>query len=239
MTSTQQRKSPDDRVSEILRHARRELAEHGHEGFVPGRVAERCGVSEATIYRYFPTKRDLLVRVAEEWFAEILGALPPLARQPDVYDQLRVVVRHSLEIIHKAPALTRFVLVEIRQGRENRSKKIHELNRRYVSNVMNVIQRGIDEGSVRPDVPTVLVRDLVFGCIEHRAWAYLRGQRDFSVEETADTIASTVFYGLALAPIRERERVESALARVEEKTASLNAEVDALRDAVKKRPRKS
>ena len=62
----------DQRVAAILQEARAVLRERGSEQFPTGELAERCGVSEGTIYKYFPTKRDLLIQVAESMFEEFL-----------------------------------------------------------------------------------------------------------------------------------------------------------------------
>jgi TetR/AcrR family fatty acid metabolism transcriptional regulator len=226
------RLQPDDRIAEIMAHARRELAERGHESFLTAGVAERASVSEATIYRYFPTKRDLLLRVAEEWFGEILSLEPQLARQTDVFDQLRLVIRHSFEVLRQEPSLSRFVLMEMRTDPAYRSTEIYALNRRFTSTVVTVIEHGIAEGALRDDVSPKLVRDMVFGCIEHRAWSYLQGRRDFDVKETADTIARIVLSGLAAVPLRDRRRVDAALAELEAKASLLHDDIDSLRAAL-------
>jgi TetR/AcrR family fatty acid metabolism transcriptional regulator len=224
---------PDARIADILVQARRELADKGHDGFLVGDVAARCGVSEATIYRYFPTKRELLMRVAEEWLSEILEVEPQVAREPDVLVQLRLVVRYSLEVIRKEPALTRYVLLQLRIDPDYRSTPIYALNLRFTGTVLDVIKRGIAEGAFRSDVSSHLVRDMIFGCIEHRAWSYLGGGRDYSVEATAEAIVSIAVQGLAAGPLRERERVGELLARVEAGAHSLGDDVRALRTAVK------
>ncbi|MFP1644668.1 helix-turn-helix domain-containing protein [Pontitalea aquivivens] len=68
-TRTGTRRLPrDQRIAIILQDARAVLREKGYEQFLTAEVAERCNISEGTIYKYFPTKRDLLIRVAEDWF---------------------------------------------------------------------------------------------------------------------------------------------------------------------------
>ena len=47
-----------------------ELASSGFAGFSAERVAERAGVHRSTLYRHWPTKRDLIVAVAQTSYAE-------------------------------------------------------------------------------------------------------------------------------------------------------------------------
>ncbi|MBU0539412.1 MAG: TetR/AcrR family transcriptional regulator, partial [Gammaproteobacteria bacterium] len=67
------RMSGEERIASILLKAKRHLRQVGHENFSPVEVAQDCGVSEATIYRYFASKQDLLERVAEFWVEELLA----------------------------------------------------------------------------------------------------------------------------------------------------------------------
>lgn len=47
------------------------LVESGLDGFKTARVASRAGVSEGSIFRYHPTKADLLATVMEKVFADL------------------------------------------------------------------------------------------------------------------------------------------------------------------------
>lgn len=58
------RLQPDERRELILSQATRFFAEHGFEALTRD-LARRIGVSEALIYRYFPTKEDLIDKVYE------------------------------------------------------------------------------------------------------------------------------------------------------------------------------
>ena len=64
-----QRRSPagpkaEQRVRDILRVGREVFAERGFERATTTEVAQRLGVSEATVFTYFRSKRELCMRVA-------------------------------------------------------------------------------------------------------------------------------------------------------------------------------
>ena len=69
------RLTPDLRISEIIATTREIIREKGYEGVLTPEVAQRCGISEATIFKYFPTKRELLRTVTEQWFGEVLDQI--------------------------------------------------------------------------------------------------------------------------------------------------------------------
>ena len=223
---------PEDRAAAILAAARLVLAEKGYEGFLATDVAARCRVSEATVYRYFPTKRDLVIKVAEAWFAEVLAVEPEIEQQQDTYQQLLHVVRYSLAVVRKESALTRFILQELRPDPAYRATVIYALNRRFTSTVSHVIKDGIAKGIFRQDIAPALVRDMIFGCIEHQTWAYLRGEGEFALEASAHHIADIVYQGLLAQPARDRALLAAALARIEGGAEMLSQEVRTLKDAL-------
>ncbi len=61
-------------------------------------------------------------------------------------------------------------------------------------------------------MPLRLVRDMIYGCVEHRTWAYLRGEGDFDPTETANAIVDLVLAGLQKPAVAANVADESALA---------------------------
>jgi AcrR family transcriptional regulator len=190
------RLSRDERTSHIIAITREMVAEMGHEAIVTAEVARRCGISEAMIYKIFESKRDLLIQAAVQWFEEMLREYPPRPKQRGAFEALRQVVWYNLSVVHKAPALSRFVLLELRPDPRYRTMPIFEINRRITSHVNEVLKEGVASGELRRDVPITLLRDMIFGAIEHQTWAFLRGEGDFSVEDVADGIATVVYRGM-------------------------------------------
>jgi AcrR family transcriptional regulator len=195
-----QRLNPADREAELLRAARALLREVGYEKFQPAEVARRSGVSTALVYRYFPTKRDLLGRVAEDWLAEILAHEPDLSGCTSTYERLRDVIAYGLDVIRAEPALTRYILLELRAEPTFRGSAVHQLNRRFTGLVIRVLRDAIAQGEFRDDISLTLLRDTVFGAIEHQTWAYLRGEGDFRVQRSAAAIAAVICGGMQAPP---------------------------------------
>jgi AcrR family transcriptional regulator len=223
----------ESRIAAILLGARALMAEKGHESFTPLDVAVRCSVSEATIYKYFPSRRDLLLRAAESWFEDMLARTPKLPADGDLYERLRLAIAHSLTVVREEPALTRYVLLELRSDPAYRTTKFHELNRQFQAGLRAVIAEAIHSGVFRKSVSPRLVRNMISGCIEHQTWAYLRNQGDFSVAETADEIAGIVFRGAAEETYRERREIGQVLDAIERDADTLVERAAALRARIR------
>lgn len=215
---------PERRIAEIIAAARALLAERGYENCVISDIAERAGVVEGTIYRYFENKRDLFIKVAESWFEELLGQQEDIAHVSGTQERLRRTIRRALSIIRHEPALTRFVLMELRPDPDYKNLRLYRLNRAFVSGVMQVLKEAHAKGEIDSTLSLPLLRDMIFGAIEHQTWAFLREEGDFSVDETTDGITAVVFRGMQPVPAgavgaddmaARMERMEAAIARIE------------------------
>src|SRR3954471_4794240 len=65
-----------DLTRDLIMRAFQGLLQNDHPDAITfPQVAEAAGVSLRTVYRYFPTRADLL-RIAAEWFGELAGDVP-------------------------------------------------------------------------------------------------------------------------------------------------------------------
>ncbi|WP_380941623.1 TetR/AcrR family transcriptional regulator [Sphingomonas floccifaciens] len=190
--------SKDNRVAEILKAARSLLRERGAEAFLTSELAERCGISEGTIYKYFASRRDLLIQVAEEWFEEFLEDEHPHDRELPFRERLLQVIRKNLTIIRSEPSLTRFLLSDLRADPAYRSMRIYQQNRQVAKGISQILEDGLRDGAVRADIQIRTVRNMIQGCIEYQVWSYLRGEGDISIEHSAQGITDIVVRGIAV-----------------------------------------
>ena len=188
----------DERVADIMRAARAVFCEKGYEAASTAEIAAQAGVVEGTLYRYFTSKRELLIKVVESFYE---GTLADYERQLQgvrgTWNRLRFLIWKHLSVIHADPALCRLIIHEMRPWPEYSQSSVFKLNQRYTQRTLRVIKEGLASGELRSDVPLRIVRDMIFGCAEHHTWAYLRGEGNFSPEAAADAITDLIYKGLA------------------------------------------
>ncbi len=212
----------EKRIADIMDAARAVFAERGASEALISEIAERAGVVEGSIYRFFSNKRELVERVVESWYEDMLaehGAQFEGVR--GAWNQLRVIVHHHLVTIKREPALSRIVFQDLRPAPDYRATRVFQLNQTYTNRVVDVVRAGVASGEFRRDVSAHLVRDMIFGCIEHRTWAFLRNEGDFDVAATADAIANLVYRAIAATPESPDDRAALALDRLERATLRL------------------
>jgi AcrR family transcriptional regulator len=210
------------RIADIMLAARAVFTEKGYNDALISDIAERAGVVEGSIYRFFTNKRDLLVRVVEHWYEEMLASDDEqFAAVRGTW--IRFIIYHHLASIRREPALSRLVFQELRPDPEYRSTRLFQLNQAYTHRIIDVVKAAVADGELRADISPTLVRDMVYGCIEHRTWAFLRNEGDFDLDATADGITDVVYRGLVADRQPLHDPVSDTLSRLESVTARLES----------------
>ncbi len=212
-----QRRSPagpkaEQRVRDILRVGREVFAERGYERATTTEIAQCLGISEATVFTYFRGKRELCMRVIQDWYDEIIATIEAgLPRETPVREQLEfVVLTHLRLFLIQGTGLCALVLSEGRKdaghGMQDLGESFVELQRRYTAPLMDLLARGQALGEVRRDVPLRLLRSLVFGPMEHMLWEVVITGRQIDVEASARDLVALLWPALQ-APDQELHRL--------------------------------
>lgn len=186
-----------DRMDGILDAAQAAFCAKGYDATAVSGIAASLGVVEGTIFKYFPTKRDLLLKVLERWYLKMsTDYAADLAGVEGAKARLRLLVWRHLRSLRAEPQLCRLMFREVRSGADYRGSRLHELNRGYAGMLVGVVQDGIRSREFRADTPPELVRDLVYGGIEHHAWNYFEGRGKLDIDAVTGGIMAVLERGI-------------------------------------------
>jgi AcrR family transcriptional regulator len=178
----------------ILDAANSLLDERGFVDLTMEEVAQRAGVSKATIYRWWPTKGTL---VFEAFSADFL-ARQPLTDTGSLRGDLIAALRSWIRVV-KGTGTGRTLVGLIAEVQ--RDPGLAEIWReRFISPVRAqhraMVERAIDRGEVSADIDSDVVLDLVFGSAYHRL---LQSHLPLS-DRFAQTVVNTVVAGVSVTP---------------------------------------
>jgi len=197
------------RIVDIVRVGRAVFSDRGYEAATTTEIAERLGISEATIFTYFRGKRDLCVRVIEDWYDEIIGQIDEgMPRGQSVRTQFAFVVRAHLRLfLDQGTGMCALVLSEGRAKGQPLGDRLVPLQRRYTAPLMDLLARGQAKGEVREDVPLRLLRSLIYGPMEHILWEAVVAHRPIDIDAAADELVGVLW------PMLQAPRAELATLR--------------------------
>ncbi len=211
------------RVKDILQAGRDVFSEKGYERATTAEIAQRLGVSEATVFSYFRGKRELCARVIADWYDEITAAIETgLPRDGSARQQFAFIVRTHLRLmlVH-GTGMCSLVLSEGRAKHHELSAELTALQRRYTAPLMRVLSHAQQAGQIRTDLPLRLMRSMVFGPMEHVLWDATLAHRTPDIDVTAERLVDILWAALqppspALASlVRLKDDVTEAMRRYE------------------------
>ncbi len=202
MATPQTRYSSADRREQILDVATGLFAQQGFQGTTTKLIAEKSGVTEALIFRHFPSKEELYWAVIErkiDCAAPLEHLLENLEAGGDDLDVLSRVAFEVLERRAQDQTLSRLLLYSALEK--------HELSERffrnYIANYFEVLARFVREGIAAGrfrDVDPLLAARGFLGMVVYHSWIQelYRGKevQDFDLRVVSRTLAGIWLQGV-------------------------------------------
>jgi len=186
-----------DRRNSILAAGRTVLSARGFNDAAISAIAAEAGVSDGLVYRYFTNKRDLLIAVLADFYEGIIDNLEVILDQYDTFEErIRAIVYEHIARFASDKEMCELFLTEIRVSNNYGETEIFRLNRRYTSIVVRTAQDGLAKGEMNPAIGPRLLRDMLFGGIEHFAWRHIGKGIAIDVDDGARKIAEVLLHGV-------------------------------------------
>lgn len=180
------RRSEESRQA-ILTAAFDLVAEEGQDFTIEG-IAARAGVSKQTIYRWWPTKGDILL----ESLAEQAEARISTSDQGSYVQDLRHFLNETFKVIRPqgVRSALRSLMAEAQQNPELLLRFQKEFLDRRRAALAQIVSRAEIRGDRPPELPGELVGDIVFGVIWYRMLATERLLGGADAQRLAELLAS-------------------------------------------------
>jgi len=187
-----------EREESLLVAARKVFAAKGYEKAAISDIARAAGISDGLLYHYFGSKRGLLLAVLGDFYERIITNLDfAVSRANGFEERFKTLVREHVQTFVDDADLCRLFISEIRNFDEYLGSPAHNLNRRYTAVLLRVMEEGVSQGSVWRDFDERLVRDMLFGGIEHVAWQYVSSGKKLNVDHVASQVSRLLLRGLS------------------------------------------
>jgi AcrR family transcriptional regulator len=129
----------------LLSAARTVMSEQGLDAPLD-EIARRAGVGNATLYRRFPTRTELIVAVCEDRMAEHVHAVEEALAEPDSWEALRHYITAAGALQARDRAIADLVTLDVSSAPD-----IGRLRVRAVRGVETLIKRAKAAGTLRAD----------------------------------------------------------------------------------------
>ncbi|PCF96765.1 nucleoid occlusion factor SlmA [Vreelandella nigrificans] len=152
------------------------LEEDSGKRITTAALARQVGVSEAALYRHFPSKarmfEGLIDFIEESIFARITRILDDI---PDAASRCSTILALLLGFAEKNPGLARVLGGDVLTGETARLRqRIHQLFERLETQLKQVIREAELREGQRPTIPASAAANLLITHVEGRISQYVR-----------------------------------------------------------------
>jgi TetR/AcrR family fatty acid metabolism transcriptional regulator len=163
-----------DKKEAILRTAEAVFAEKGVRNSTISNISQILGIGDATIYEYFKNKEDLLFSIPIERSESLFHLLTEnMQIKNEAENQFRKFVWHYLSLFQKNKNYVSILLFELRPNRTFYSSNAYSFFRKCSDILTEIIKKGQMEGTFKKEINIYILRDLIFGSIDHTALTWI------------------------------------------------------------------
>ena len=165
MSSPRKRLPAGERRAQILKSAVKVFSRSNYRAATVAAVATEAGISEALIYRFFPSKKAIFLEILQHMSDRIVS----LWQQEQDREENALLALHNMGtkyysrmIEHPGELRVQFQAIS-EVSDEAIAKRLREDHASYMRSIRRIIERGIRQGTVRKDLDVTSVAFLFDG----------------------------------------------------------------------------
>jgi AcrR family transcriptional regulator len=167
----------------IIQAATRVFSKKGYQGSSMDDIAKEVGVTKASLYLYFESKKDLLKIIstlANQTLREILHKSFKDHNYMEAFEEIYKMKKDMLKrFLH-----TSFEMIALSSNDENIRKIIRDERKKDIETLQVYLQSQMNKGTIRNDVDAYVLADLVLALYWEMAIQLIAGFDKAKVHET-------------------------------------------------------
>ena len=200
------RPSSKERQAGLIAAAASLFAKNGFNGTTTKEIAKAAGVSEALVFKYFPTKRTLYAAILAEKVTvnELLEAVEEAAKKQDDHRVFTMIASYRIRPAVDSTFL-RLLLFSALEGHELSEMFFDKHHKVFYDHLAAYIRTRIEDGAFRTVDPLLAARAFIGMVVHHRLLHEIFGvPMHQSHEDTVATYVDLFLTGLIKEPVSHK-----------------------------------
>jgi len=154
MTGPRNRLPAEKRRKQIVKCAVRVFARSNYRKTRVADIAAEAGISEAMIYKHFPSKKSIFIEILHDMSGRMISRLGEEGnKEENALEAIRNMAKtfYSLIVNHPDEVKVQFQAISEIDDKEI-ADRLHQDHKDYMRFIRSVIERGMQQGTVRKDL---------------------------------------------------------------------------------------
>jgi AcrR family transcriptional regulator len=192
------------RRDEILDAAVTIFSEKGYDEADTQAMADRLGVAKGTLYRYFPSKRELFQAVIHRSMAQLRAWVDEhVAPVDDPLEEIIVGMRAYLEFFEKHPEVVELLIQERARFKDQQSSYFEYRDQNDDGRWDRLVMGLIDAGRIRR-MPVERIMNVLGDLVYGTMFTNHMSKRTRSYDEQARDLIEIAFFGILTEQEKQR-----------------------------------
>ena len=187
--------SEEDKRNRILDFAFKKFTTTGVSQVTMDDLARGIGMGKGTLYKFFPSKEELLMHTVDFFAARMEKSLEKIFEdeKSTPADRLSLFLKTVSEKLSRINPAT---ITYLERSMPVVYEKIYQTrNRMIMNNLLRIFREGKKSGLFRADMDENLVAHIVIGAIGHITEAQVLSTLNYSMDNLFNAVTSTIFKG--------------------------------------------
>ncbi len=164
------------------------IAHEGLRMFTAKKIGEKLGISDAAIFRHFPTMDSIAEEIISRYTNECLRRTDEaIEKGSNSVERLEMIIDSHIDLLEETRGVSPVLCFEFSRSNKKRLKSmINEFLDTYAKKVGKVLQEGIQEGDFRRDIEVEEISYSFIGLLQAKVFQwFIRGRKGKIVKDRA------------------------------------------------------
>ncbi len=175
------------------------IALEGLRNFTAKNLGGKLNISDAAIFKHFPTMEQLAIEIIEKYTLECMYSIDRAIEQgKDAIDKLARVIDTHIELLEETKGVIPILCFEFsRSNNEEIKSRIFSFLSEYAEKISGILTEGIEKGLIRDDIDISEVSLSFIGFMQSRVVMWFLRNRKGPIIRDPDTVKKVFLEGLA------------------------------------------
>ncbi|WP_457599762.1 TetR/AcrR family transcriptional regulator [Hydrogenivirga sp.] len=182
----------------IIRVGAQIIAHEGLRMFTAKKIGEKLGISDAAIFKHFPTMDSIAEEIISRYTNECLRRTDEaIEKGRNAVERLELIMEGHIDYLEETRGVSPVLCFEFSRSNKRKLKRmISEFLNTYAQKIGGVIQEGVREGTIRKDIDIEEVSFSFIGLMQAKVFQWFIRGRKGKIVRDRETLKRMILEGL-------------------------------------------